>query len=64
MAINYFHKTLSVDVSQGSEYGLDFEYASILNILGFWIYQGCRYARGSKYASGSGYVRVLDILSF
>ena len=44
-----------VDVRQGSEYASHFEYASVLNQAGFWIYQG------SEYASGSEYVRVLDI---
>ena len=27
-----------------SEYALDFEYASVLNIAGFWICQGSEYA--------------------
>ena len=40
---------------QGSEYASNFEYASVLNIAEFWIYQG------SEYASGSEYVKVLDI---
>ena len=44
-----------VDVPQGSEYASNFEDASVLNIAGFWIYQG------SEYTSGSEYVRVLDI---
>ena len=29
---------------QGSVYASDFEYASVLNIAGFWIYQGYEYA--------------------
>ena len=36
----------------------DFEYSSALNIPGLWICQG------SEYASGSEYVRVLDIPGF
>ena len=44
-----------MDVQQGSEYASNFEYASVLNIAGFWIYQG------SEYGSGSEYIRVLDI---
>ena len=30
--------------AQESEYPSDFEYANVLNIAGFWIYQGCEYA--------------------
>ena len=30
---------------RGSEYASDFEHASVLNIPGFWIYQGWEYAR-------------------
>ena len=29
---------------------------------GFWIYQGCKYAQDSEYASGSDYVMVLHIV--
>ena len=36
--------TSFLDVWQGSEYASDFEYASVLNIAGFWIYQGCEFA--------------------
>ena len=53
--VNYFCKTLIEDVWQGSEQASDFEYASVLNILGLWINQG------SEYTSGAEYVRVLDI---
>ena len=35
---------LHSDVWQGSEYASDFEYARVLNMVGFWIYQGCEYA--------------------
>ena len=47
-----------VDVGQGSEYVSDFEYATVLKIAGLWI------CRGSKYGSGSEYVRVLDLPQF
>ena len=34
-------KIFIADAWQGSEYASDFEYAaSVLNIAGFWIYQG------------------------
>ena len=53
-----FCKTLIEDVWQVPEYISDFEYSSALNIPGLWICQG------SEYASGSEYVRVLDIPRF
>ena len=34
---------LRIDARQVSEYPSDFEYANVLNIAGFWIYQGCEY---------------------
>ena len=40
-----FAKRFLIDVCHGSEYTSDFEYARVLNILGFWIYQSCKYAR-------------------
>ena len=43
------------DVWQVPEYISDFEYPSALNIAGLSICQG------SEYASGSDYVRILDI---
>ena len=46
------------DVWQVPEYISDFEYPSALNIAGLWISQG------SEYASGSEYVKVLDIPRF
>ena len=52
-AVNYFVKRFIVDVWQGSEYVLDFEYDSVLNVPVFWIYQSCEYARvtqRSEYA--------------
>ena len=35
IAVNYF---------RSSEYAPDFEYASVLNMSGLWIYQSCEYA--------------------
>ena len=45
MKITIFAKRFIVDIWQDSEYTSDFEYASVLNIAGFWIYQGCQCAR-------------------
>ena len=50
-----FCKMLIEDVWQVPEYISDFEYPSALNIAGLSICQG------SEYASGSDYVRILDI---
>ena len=37
-AVNYFCKTLHRRcLRQGSEYAPDFEYATVLNIIGFWM---------------------------
>ena len=38
-------KRFIVDVWQGPEYASYFEYANVLNIRGFWIYQAFEYAR-------------------
>ena len=46
-----FAKRLVLDTWQVSEYALDFEYTSVLNIPGFWMYQGCEYVSGFLYAS-------------
>ena len=44
----FSQKPFIIDVWHRSEYALDFEYTSVLNILGFWIYQGCEYTRVLK----------------
>ena len=44
-SLTIFAKRFIVDVWQHSEFDSDFEYVSVLNIRGFWIYQACHNAR-------------------
>ena len=60
------------DIQQGPEYDLISEYTTVMNILGFWIWQG--YTRiwityfmidvwhHSEYALNSEYAKVLNML--
>ena len=73
MVVNCF--CFIVDVCQGSGYSKDFEYASVLNIQEFWIYQGCEYTRvlimllvlnmsGFWIYHGSKYARVTQAFEY
>ena len=45
IAVNYFRKTIHGRCLRGYELASDFQYANVLNIPGFCIYQSSEYAR-------------------